>query len=857
MEHLIPSLSPADNTSQIQSLDQLFGLLTCSLLYFSAGSGRGTDMLSLPEFASMKVVFNSLQFTMRHKKGETHGRSNNKPVEHYVPPSLTRCVLVLYLCIYPLLDKQQDNGIPDIDVQVNTAEASNAALITFKDIMNVANFDSVGFRDARHIVSQIGNYWTNCQATPKESLTTTPEMARQFHHTPSMHGTHYCSNTFRRDQYGSLVGTTMLVVRDFWDSFGEQHCCFSNVNLLVGNTIPSIAYTKALQRGLGPNVNCKPFQVKAFTAIDDFSSSAVKHVFVFIRPGDGKSTLWNVPPLARYMHGYKPFKFMVVIPHNALLAQQQHSTQEKYFCSTSLKVIYINSKNMRNYTETASDFDLCYISIHAFDILIKLHRAKLQSWNINVIFIDECHLLFAENFRLGKQWSSLYNLVSLGPRIVCTSATFCPTSIKSTATFLGMSIDNYQVIGGAADYIPPNVAIQTKTSNDNALITEVSDYIQHRINHNPLHEKFALYVIAMTKDRAVDLSNQLSGIDISSTSLTSDDTEILRTQKMNEWEKGNLKVLVSTFNCGLDCPYVKEVIFLGGCRAVVDAVQGMGRIRPHMQNGAESLVTFWFTNLSWANVRDDEKFESQMTKWKDNHLLDWLQSEEDQCKAQKELKFLFNIAGLQCVFRPSNKKCIRRCLMLAVGVRSDDCKLCDHCLNSNPINNAEMLAAEERHRQEVNAKKKVLSVVSSLADKCYVCDKSTCDGKGCLGQIKPCITPTHNFCYACFGYTGNISGFHKRDKCCANQFDCQNVACPHCFMCIDNSIFDRGTLEEHSRNKCKYQSRVKRILYYNVTGSTDCGISAKKMLDAALSSSKLWMETMSINIDKINSDKCK
>jgi hypothetical protein len=76
-------------------------------------------------------------------------------------------------------------------------------------------------------------------------------------------------------------------------------------------------------------------------------------------------------------------------------------------------------------------------------------------------------------------------------------------------------------------------------------------------------------------------------------------------------------------------------------------------------------------------------------------------------------------------------------------------------------------------------------------------------------------------------------------------------------MCIDNSILDRGTLEEHSRNKCKYQSRVKRILYYNVTGSTDCGISAKKMLDAALSSSKLWMETMSINIDKINSDKCK
>ena len=166
-------------------------------------------------------------------------------------------------------------------------------------------------------MSQISNYWTNCQATPKKDLTTTDAHARQFHHNPSMHGTHYNSNTFVRDQFGNMVGTTMLVVRDFWDSLGERHCTFSTVNLLVGNTIPFNAYTKALQRGLGQNVECKPFQVKAFTAIDDVSTSSVKHVFVFIRPGDGKSTLWNVPPLARYMHGYKPFKYVVVLPENA------------------------------------------------------------------------------------------------------------------------------------------------------------------------------------------------------------------------------------------------------------------------------------------------------------------------------------------------------------------------------------------------------------------------------------------------------------------------------------------------------------------------------------------------------------
>ena len=73
VEHLIPSLSPNEDSSQDPSLDQLFRLHTCTLLYFSAGSGIGTDIRSLPEFKSMKVVFNSLQFTMRHNKGETHG----------------------------------------------------------------------------------------------------------------------------------------------------------------------------------------------------------------------------------------------------------------------------------------------------------------------------------------------------------------------------------------------------------------------------------------------------------------------------------------------------------------------------------------------------------------------------------------------------------------------------------------------------------------------------------------------------------------------------------------------------------------------------------------------------------------
>ena len=844
VEHLIPSLSPNEDSSQDPSLDKLFRLHTCTLLYFSAGSGRGTDIRSLPEFKSMKVVFNSLQFTMRHKKGETHGRSNNKPVEHYVPPSLTRCLLVLYLCIYPLLDKQQDNDLPDIDVQVNTAEASDAALITFKDTMNVSQFNSVGFRNARHIMSQISNYWTNCQATPKEGLTTTDAHARQFHHNPSMHGTHYNSNTFVRDQFGSMVGTTMLVVRDFWDSLGERHCTFSTVNLLVGNTIPVNAYTKALRRGLGQNVECKPFQVKAFTAIDDVSTSSVKHVFVFIRPGDGKSTLWNVPPLARYMHGYKPFKFVVVLPHNALLAQQQLCTLEKYFHSTTLKVIYINSKNMRDYTDKASDFDLCYISIHAFDILLQEHRAKIQSWNVNVIFIDECHLLFAENFRLGKQWSSLRNLVSLGPRIVCTSATFCSSSIKSTASFLGMRLDNYQVIGGAAEYIPPNVAIRTKTSQDNALITDVSNYIQQRFNRNPLHATFALYVVAMTKSQAVELSNQLNLAGISSTFLISDDIESSRTDKMKEWEKGDLKVLVSTFNCGLDCKYVKEVIFLGGCRAAVDAVQGIGRIRPHMQNGAEARVTIWFTNSSWI-VREEDKVKSQWKKWEDFHLLECFQSDEDLRQAKKHLLMLFNIAYLHHVFIQS-KNCIRRGLMKAVGVESSDCKMCDHCLGSNAVINAELLAAKTRHSQEETANDKLLTVLSSLKVKCFVCDRATCNGVQCLKT---------NFCYACFGDTSSRNGFHSRSNCHVQKVNCQNVACPHCYMCIDKSIFDRGTLDEHSKSECIYEWRVKRILFYNVVGKTDCGRCAKSMLDTAMSSSILWKETMRKNIVKIISDK--
>ena len=104
------------------------------------------------------------------------------------------------------------------------------------------------------------------------------------------------------------------------------------------------------------------------------------------------------------------------------------------------------------------NWDLLYMSIHSLNKMLEDHRHVLESWQIKVVIIDECHLLFGETFRHQHSWKALHRLVALKAKMVFMSGTMNQSMIKMLAHYTGMET-NYTVIGNVTTYPPPNVSI--------------------------------------------------------------------------------------------------------------------------------------------------------------------------------------------------------------------------------------------------------------------------------------------------------------------------------------------------------------------------------------------------------------
>ena len=120
-------------------------------------------------------------------------------------------------------------------------------------------------------------------------------------------------------------------------------------------------------------------------------------------------------------------------PHSALLTQQK-ILSEQFFRETSLIVVAITGSDLDN-VDSMIDFDLGFISIHAWNELVTKKDDLLKTWGIGTIFIDECHLMFCELFRFGNSWTGLQDIQRFGAKLVCISATVNDEAAKIIAQF--------------------------------------------------------------------------------------------------------------------------------------------------------------------------------------------------------------------------------------------------------------------------------------------------------------------------------------------------------------------------------------------------------------------------------------
>ena len=139
--------------------------------YFGSGAARGAEVTRLLPFDESQYIFGSLRYEMFSKKNEKHGVKENKSVTHWLPPSVTRRILLQNLVLYPAIDASPIYSLPSND------KAKDAANDFFGKVMGMEK--PPGTKIARDLMAMITNY-----IDPKSlsNISTSIKSAMQFHH---------------------------------------------------------------------------------------------------------------------------------------------------------------------------------------------------------------------------------------------------------------------------------------------------------------------------------------------------------------------------------------------------------------------------------------------------------------------------------------------------------------------------------------------------------------------------------------------------------------------------------------------------------------------------------------------------
>jgi len=451
-----------------------------------------------------------MRFQLRSYKNQLHGKINNELVDHWLPPSASRRSIICHLIIYPAYEKAFYK-LPD-DKQVNRALSE-----MFAKTMNLQKPQSCKIN--RDFISVLTNY---IAPSSLAKTSTTEQMASHFHHSRVIHNKFYSAETFKRDKDGNMIPGPLSVAHQIWSAMGENMHGSNVVNMRPTNT-PIILtrhhYDFAAKRAYqDPSAKVTELQ---YEAIKHASSKEInKHAFIFMGCGTGKSGVYNLLLLGAYLHMSPIPKTMVISPHNSLLAM--HILQARHYLrGTNLTVTSLLPDEVQN-QNFPQHFDLLFISIHAFNVLMVEYSHVIYQWNIQNIFIDEYHNIIAELFRYSISWQSLRLIASLNVKIMLLSATTEKQLMTCIATF--MKLGDFEVIGSTTSYPIPNVGIHIinneRTNQHNSLLQGVVAHCQ-KLTELKKDSNFKIHAMTMSRVDAKELSDRINSVGIKSMWLTS------------------------------------------------------------------------------------------------------------------------------------------------------------------------------------------------------------------------------------------------------------------------------------------------------------------------------------------------
>ena len=788
--------------------------------YLSSGAARGKEITRLPDFKYSQFIFNCLRFQLHSRKGEDHGVKENEMVEHFLPPSLSRLTLIHQLSLYPALTDSPSYNIPDLK------HADRAADDMFTDIMGFHK--NIGTKLARDLMGQITNYIAP-QHLGKTS--TNAQTARQFHHSQAVHHARYSSETFETDASGNIIRRPLMIARDIWSALGESNTSFASIRTtqIAHRNFSRDEFDSVAQRTYrSAAARVSDQQFNAIT----HAMTTQQHSFVLMGCGTGKSGIYIMMLLACYYYAMTPRRSIVISPHNALLTMH-HMQAIKYFTGTSLRVAMLLPANITS-GDIPEEFDLLFISIHAFKELISQQEHKLQQWNVKNIFIDEYHNIFGELFRHATSWSSLHQIASNCINITLLSATANPLLMDFVGHYLGLGA--FKIIGSARDYPIPNVVINVERHDNNAVLKVIVDRVKE-LNLMKSRRKFKVHIVAMTKDDARAACNALTDEGISCLCLTSDHVQSEKEDIMKAWEEEEDQCMASTIVDGIDNGKVENVIILRGSYSISRLVQSLGRIRPPRQSFDNATLDILDTGYDPTPQGDAEQQTIYIKQ------AGMVPSTTPDDKLSDFYTGLFHTTGYRQFIEHNG--CYRKYMFDACGIQSQDCNNCSNCRENHEIVAAASQASAALS-VELENKQFVREQLKTMIHQCYVCKRLECDG-----SIAKCLQQDQKrYCFSCHALSVRVSAvrdnFHR--NCPAGSLPTNQQSCPFCLLALDQAIPESGTTDDHKPNKCVFKDRIKRVLLYQVHHKEDKGITARNTLRPCLTNNDIWYKVMGENM---------
>lgn len=386
-------------------------------------------MLRLENSSNWQILFNLLRFESHSKKGETHGQSKNKSVEHFMSPSLSRCsVIVAFLLRHRL------------PAGVVWPEPDTIKLLVrkfFADIFRLKN-DNLNTKQMRDVLAMVVDY---TQPLSMTKLTASPLAASKFHHSKIQHDRAYSASIGELDGNGRLTASGILLAREIHGILGEprnNHSTSKNVPAFRQprptdlNAAAAHAYASAGAQVRGP-------QLEFVMHVLSGNRSAIAQLAC----GVGKSGGWILPLVYGAMFSQKIPHVLLIAPHNALVNQHAQQARES-FGGTSLTVHTLTTAECESVTLEDLQANLLVVSVAGFFQLRTHHEQLLRHCPIQICFIDEVHNLVQESFRV-ETWSALQNLASLGWKLYLLTATTNDLLSKCLSDYIGKA--QFRIIG--------------------------------------------------------------------------------------------------------------------------------------------------------------------------------------------------------------------------------------------------------------------------------------------------------------------------------------------------------------------------------------------------------------------------